>query len=64
MVIKIPTPNPTLKIPSITEQLIIEKEVISINRSNVNLFFIVKYSILIQQISPKLRFYLLYYFRK
>jgi len=64
MVIKIPTPNPTLKIPSITEQLVIKKEVISKNSSSVNLFFMVHYLKLVQQISPKLSFYLLHYLRK
>ena len=40
---KIPTPNPVLKIPSITEQLVTEKEANSINSANVNLFFIMYY---------------------
>ncbi|WP_157496522.1 hypothetical protein [Flavobacterium gelidilacus] len=41
--IKIPSPKPALKIPSITEQLVTKEEENSTRNVNVNLFFIMSY---------------------
>lgn len=50
---KIPNPNPALKIPSITEQLVLKNEIPIMVASNMLLFFMI-ISLMFTQISLKL----------